>query len=75
MEERKKLLKTLTESLCVAMRLAYEKANADVSDPDLATKAELCFFILYLIFDGGTFDVAELELFEEAADYEVNRDN
>ncbi len=75
MEERKELLNTLTESLCAAMRLAYEKTNSDVSDPDLATKAELCFFILYLIFDGGAFDEAELELFEEAADYKVNRDN
>ncbi len=74
MDAAKELLKTMTESMCAAMRLAYEKANTDVENPDLATKAELCFFILYLIFEDGAFDEAELELFEEAADYTVNRD-
>ncbi len=72
MEEQ---LRQLIEGSCAAMRLAYEKANADINDPDLATKGELCFFVLYLIFEDGAFDETELELFERIGDYKINRDN
>ena len=72
MEEQ---LRQLIEGSCAAMKLAYEKANADINDPDLATKGELCFFVLYLIFEDGAFDETELELFERIGDYKINRDN
>lgn len=62
------------EGLCTAMKLACEKVNAGI-DPDNATRAEICMFVLYLIMDEGSFDEEEFSLIEEAAEYVIYRDN
>lgn len=66
-------LKNPIEGLVKAMKIACEKAGADI-DPDMATRAEVVFFVLYLINDDGGFDEDELKLIEEAAGYSINRD-
>ena len=66
-------LKSPIDDLVRAMKLACEKAGADF-DPDMPTRAEIVFFVFYLINDGG-FNDDELGAIEEAAGYRINRDH
>ncbi len=75
MDEAKRQLQTICAELCSTMKLAYGKTFSFIDKPDQATKMELCFFVMYLIFDGDFFDEAELEFFEEACDYHQDREN
>ena len=57
-------LSELVESLCGAMKTACEQAGAE-TDGDDVTRAEVLFFALYLMKDGGYYDREE---FAEAED-------
>ena len=66
-------LKSPIEELCKAMRIACEKAGLDI-DSDTPTRAEIVFFVMYLINDDGGFNEDELKLIEEAAGYAITRE-
>ena len=67
-------LRNPIDGLCTAIGLACEKAGADI-DSDTPTRAEIVFFVLYLITDDGGFDEADLQAIEEAAGFQINRDH
>ncbi len=67
-------LRTPIDGLCKAMGIACEKAGADI-DSDTPTKAEVVFFVMYLINDEGGFDEEELKLIEEAAGFQIDREH
>lgn len=69
-----KELKEPIEGVCKAMQLACEKAGADI-DAATPTRAEIVFFVLYLIIDDGGFDEDDLKLIEEVAGFQINRDH
>jgi len=67
-------LKVPIDGVCKAMQIACEKAGADI-DADTPTRAEIVFFVLYLIIDEGGFDENDLELIEQAAGFQINREH
>lgn len=69
-------IKEVVDSLCDAIKIAYEKSeDADRSiNIDDAVRAEICFFILYLMSDNGQFDEDEFVLAEQAVGFRTSRD-
>ena len=67
-------LRTPIDGLCKAMAIACEKAGADI-DSDTPTRAEIVFFVMYLINNEGGFDEEELKLIEDAAGFQIDREH